>query len=209
MRPMKVLIACEFSGIVRDAFIKRGHDAVSCDLLPTERPGPHLQCDVLTVLDQGWDLMIAHPDCTYLTNAANRWLYDARYPDRFEKRELAIQFFEKLINAPVPKKATENPIPHGALIARVGKYSQTIQPYQFGEDASKRTCLWLQGLPKLRPTGYFPPRQVEYKGKLVDRWGNQTVGGSNKYGPSADRWMKRARTFQGIADAMADQWGSL
>ena len=206
---MRVLVACEFSGVVREAFRQRGHDAWSCDLLESEQLGPHLQQDVFTVLDQGWDLMIAHPDCTYLTNAANRWLYDVRYPDRFQKRELAIDFFRRLLEAPIPRICLENPVPNGALTKVVGSHTQTIQPYQFGDDASKRTCLWLRGLPELQPTIYFQPRMVEYRGKLVPRWSNQSIGGSNKYGPSEDRWMKRARTFQGIADAMADQWGNL
>lgn len=207
---MRVIVGCERSGVIRQAFRERGHDAWSCDLVPADDGSEfHLKADVLTVLDQRWDLAIFHPDCTYLTNAANRWLYDARYPDRFQKRELAIGFFKQLLQAPIPRICVENPVPNGALTKAVGQHSQTIQPYQFGEDASKRTCLWLRNLPRLCGTTYYKPRMVEYRGKLVPRWSNQSIGGSNKYGPSEDRWMKRARTFDGIAQAMADQWGCL
>jgi hypothetical protein len=216
---MMVLIACEYSGVVRDAFIKRGHDAISCDLLPTESPGPHYQGDVLDILSDGWDLMIAHPDCTYLTNSA-AWAYtDGPYhqrikdgtlvgEDRRAAREEALLFVRKLLQAPIPKKCIENP--RGAIGTRIRPASQWIQPWEYGEDASKITGLWLDGLPLLTPTNVIRGRLIEWpigSGKIVERWGNQTDSGQNKLTPSSDRWKDRARTYQGIADAMAQQWG--
>ena len=190
---MRVLVACEFSGVVRDAFLKAGHDAVSCDLLPTESPGPHIQDDVMKHLDDGWDMMIAHPPCTYLCNSGVSWLH--KQPDRWFAMGLARQFFDTLLNAKIPRICVENPVPHGH--AKLPKYTQTIQPYQFGEDASKRTCLWLRGLPRLRPTRIIKK----------DRYANQTPSGRNNIPPSADRWKERSRFYRGIADAMAEQWG--
>lgn len=203
---MKVLIACEFSGIVRDAFIARGHDAWSCDLLPTERPGPHLQCDVLTVLDQDWNLIIAHPECRYLNHAGVRWLYrggkrwnedgteNPRDLKRWTAMEQAVRFFKAMEASNCPRVATENSEMHPYALALVGrKADQVIQPWQFGHGETKATHLWLKGLPPLIPTDIVDGRQprVHYES------------------PGPERWKNRSRTMQGIADAMADQWGSL
>lgn len=197
---MKVLVACEYSGVVRDAFLSRGHDAVSCDILPSESAaGPHLQCDVLDILGDGWDLMIAHPPCTYLCSSGLHW--NKRRPERAEQTELALEFVRALLNAPIPRIALENPI--GCISTRIRPPDQTIQPWQFGHDASKATCLWLVGLPALRPTLQVEPRMV---GPLK-RWANQTDSGQNRLPPSADRWKIRSATYAGIAEAMADQWG--
>ncbi len=155
---MRVLVACEFSGIVRDAFRAKGHDSWSCDLLPTERPGNHIQGDVLEVLDQGWDLMIAHPPCTYLTCAGNKWFkseYADRFPTRLQDREAAIRFCKTLSGAHVPGIAIENPI--GVLSTRWRKPDQIIQPWQYGHPHRKPTCLWLKGLPKLQSTEIVDP----------------------------------------------------
>lgn len=196
---MKVLIACEYSGAVRDAFIRAGHYAMSCDLLPTDAPGPHHQGNVLDIIDHGWDLLIAHPPCTYLCSSGLHW--NKRVPGRQEKTEEALRFVEELMQAPVPLIAIENPI--GCISTRIRKADQTIQPYQFGHDASKATCLWLKGLPPLEPTQYVEPRIVNGR----KRWGNQTDSGQNRLPPSADRWKIRSETYIGIAEAMANQWG--
>lgn len=198
---MRVLIACEFSGTVRDAFIARGHDAVSCDLLPTEKSGPHIVGDALDVAYMGgpWDLMIAHPPCTYLCSSGLHW--NKRIEGREDKTLNAVGFVRALINAPISKICIENPV--GRIGTAIRKADQTIQPYQFGHDASKKTCLWLKGLPTLRPTLFIAPRVVGGK----NRWGNQTDSGQNRLGPSADRWALRSLTYPGIANAMADQWG--
>lgn len=180
-----------------DAFRARGHDAWSCDLLDAE--GPHLCCDVRLVLDQGWDLAIFHPPCTYLSVSGLHW--NARRPERAKLTEEAIDFVSQLLNAPVGRIALENPI--GILSTRIRKPDQIIQPYHFGEDASKATCLWLKNLPELRPTKYCEPRLIDGR----NRWSNQTDSGQNRLGPSEDRWKLRSITYQGIADAMADQWG--
>lgn len=210
---MKVLVACEYSGIVRDAFTKRGHLAVSCDLLPSEKPGYHKQCDVREILHLGWDLLIAHPDCTYLTCSAE-WAYgDGPYHQRVKPetlvgaarraaREEALDFVRLLLAAPIKKKCIENP-GRGAINTRIRKPDQIIQPNQFGHDASKATGLWLENLPLLVPTCYIQPRYVDGK----PRWGNQTDSGQNNLSPGPDRWKDRARTYQGWADAMVDQWG--
>ena len=226
---MKVLIACEYSGRVREAFRKLGHNAWSCDLLPAEDGSPyHLNCDVRDVLDFGWDLMIAHPDCTYLCSSGLHWnkrgaLVDGR--PRQELTEEALGFVQLLMDAPIPRIAIENPI--GCISSRIRKPDQIIQPHQYGDDASKSTCLWLKGLPKLHPTNHVHPRMVcgcgntysspaddewacpvcNGKHKALPRWANQTDSGQNKLGPSDDRWKERARTYQGWADAMAWQWG--
>lgn len=193
---MRVLVACEFSGVVREAFRLRGHDATSCDLLETDIPGPHYQGDIRDILTDGWDLMIAHPPCTHLAvSGAHRFKYK-----QAEQAE-ALDFIRLLLDAPIPKIALENPV--GIISTKIRKPDQIIQPYQFGEDASKRTCLWLKHLPCLEPTLYVPPKEVG--GRRV--WGNQTPSGQNKLGPSPDRWKLRSKTYQGIADAMADQWG--
>lgn len=190
---MKVLVACEFSGIVRDAFRKLGHDAWSCDILPTEsNPQYHYQCDIFDVLDNGWDLMIAHPPCTYLTNSGVRWLHTD--PTRWDKMRDGANFFKTLLNANIPRIAVENPIPHKyALEIIEDKYTQIIQPWMFGHGETKATCLWLKNLPKLKPTNIVEGR--EQKVHLMP--------------PSPDRWKERSRTYQGIANAMAEQWGNL
>jgi hypothetical protein len=196
---MKVLVACEYSGRVRDAFLKRGHDAVSCDILPTDSPGPHIQGDVLAALDQGWDLMIAHPPCTYLSSSGMHWTTRGlRDPQLTED---AASFFLALWNANIPMIAVENPV--GVMSKRLRKPDQYIQPYEYGEDASKKTCLWLKNLPKLKPTELIEPRIIGGK----KRWANQTDSGQNKLGPSENRAKIRSATYQGWADAMAEQWG--
>lgn len=196
---MRVLIACEYSGAVRDAFRARGHDAMSCDLLPTDVPGPHYQGDVFDVIGDGWDLMVAHPPCTYLSSSGLHW--NGRVEGRAAKTEDALAFVRALLDAPIPRIAIENPV--GCIGTRIRKADQTIQPHQFGDDASKATCLWLKGLPLLTPTARVPGRMVNGK----PRWANQTDSGQNRLAPSADRWKLRSATFPGIAAAMADQWG--
>lgn len=196
---MKILIACEYSGRVRDAFLKLGHDAMSCDLLPTDVPGPHYQGDVFDILDQGWDLMIAHPPCTYLCNSGVRWLYEK--PGRWEQMTDGAKFFKNLLFADIPKIAVENPVMHGHARELIGGYkaSQTIQPWEFGHTENKRTGLWLRGLPYLKPTHDMRP---EMEG--------MTYAEKNKIhyaSPGVDRWKLRSMTYQGIADAMAQQWG--
>jgi len=195
---MKILVACEYSGTVRDAFIRAGHEAMSCDLLPTDAPGPHYQGSVLDILSSGWDLMIAHPPCTYLCSSGLHW--NKRRPERAQQTEDALLFVRQLLDAPIPMIALENPI--GCISTRIRQPDQTIQPWQYGHDASKATCLWLKGLPLLRPTDFVAPRVVNGK----SRWGNQTDSGQNKLPPSADRWKVRSETYPGIADAMARQW---
>jgi hypothetical protein len=182
---MKVLIACEFSGIVRDAFTARGHEAVSCDLLPTESPGLHYQGDVLDILDAGWDLMIAHPPCTYLAVSGARW-----FKDRQEEQRKALEFVGSLMDAPIDLIAIENPV--SVISTKIRKPNQIIQPWQFGHGETKKTCLWLLGgLPKLIPTNIVEGRKSRV----------------HREPPSRDRWKNRSRTLQGIADAMAKQWG--
>jgi site-specific DNA-cytosine methylase len=198
---MKVLVACEFSGTVRDAFIRKGHNAMSCDLLQTESPGPHYQGDVRDILNDGWDLMVAHPPCTYLSVSGMHWT--ARGLRDPQMTEDALEFVRLLLDAPVPRIALENPV--SVISSRIKKPTQVIQPWWFGEDASKKTCLWLHNLPRLAPTTIIDPRVVNGK----KRWGNQTDSGQNKLPPSKDRWAKRSKTYQGIADAMAEQWGRL
>lgn len=201
---MKVLVACEYSGRVRDAFRALGHDAMSCDLLDTDVSGPHYKGDVRDVLDNGWDLMVANPPCTYLTSAGLHW--NKRRPGRAALTEEALDFVRLLMAAPVPRIAVENPV--GCISTRIRRPDQTIQPWQFGEDASKATCLWLSGLPLLNPTKRVPGRMIEYKGRLVERWANQTDSGQNQLPPTEDRWKLRSTTYAGIAAAMAAQWGS-
>jgi len=199
---MKVLIACEYSGTVRDAFTRAGHYAASCDLLPSESPlGDHYQCDVLDIIDHGWDLMIAHPPCTYLCSSGLHW--NKHRPERARQTEEALAFVVQLLEAPIARIALENPI--GCISTRIRPPDQIVQPHQFGHDASKATCLWLKGLPLLTPTKHMPPRLVDGR----KRWGNQTDSGQNKLPPSADRWKIRSETYQGIADAMARQWSNL
>ena len=201
---MRVLVACEYSGTVRDAFLDRGHYAMSCDLLPCESQasGDHYQGNVLDILDHDWDLMIAHPPCTYLCSSGLHW--NNKRPGRAALTLEALDFVRVLLAAPIPRIALENPI--GCISTKIRPYDQTLQPYQYGHDASKTTCLWLKNLPPLRPTGFVEPRIVNGK----RRWANQCDnGGQDKLPPSADRWKIRSLTYQGIADAMADQWGNL
>jgi hypothetical protein len=196
---MKVLIACEYSGRVRDAFIAAGHDAMSCDLLPTDSPRPHYQGNVSDIINDGWDLMIAHPPCTYLSVSGMHWTTRGlRDPQLTED---ALDFVRLLLAAPIERIALENPI--SVISSRIRKPDQIITPYQFGHDASKKTCLWLKNLPLLTPTDIIEPRIVDGK----KRYGNQTDSGQNKLPPSADRWKIRSATYEGIAQAMADQWG--
>ena len=199
---MKVLVACEFSGAARRAFRSRGHDAWSCDLLPAADGDPHhIQGDAIEAANDpsGWDLMIAHPPCTYLSVSGMHWT--ARGLRDPQLTEDALEFVRRLMAAPIKKIAVENPI--SVISSRIRKPDQIIQPWQFGHDASKATCLWLHGLPPLRPTALIAPRIVNGR----QRWGNQTDSGQNKLAPSADRWKKRSETFAGIAEAMAEQWG--
>ena len=194
---MRVLIACEYSGRVRDAFTKLGHDAMSCDILETESPGNHYKGDVRDVLGGGWDMMIAHPPCTYLTVRANKWYKDQPErksgalvgQDRRDAREEAILFFMLLMTSNISKIAIENPI--GVLSSRYRKPDQVIQPWQFGHGETKATCLWLKNLPKLESTNVVDGR--EQRLHLLP--------------PSIDRAKIRSKTYQGIADAMAQQWG--
>lgn len=198
---MRILIACEFSGTVRNAFRKRGHDAWSCDLLPSiDESQFHIQGDVLDILKDRWDMMIAHPPCTYLAASGLHW--NKRVPGRDEKTHEAMMFVfnlsgQGMIAHGIPKIAIENPV--GRISTAWRKPNQIIQPWQFGHPESKATCLWLQGLEPLKPTKIMT-KQGKY-------WQNQTPTGQNKLGPSADRWKIRSITYQGIAEAMADQWG--
>ena len=198
---MRILIACEQSGTVRDAFIAAGHDAMSCDILPSDKPGPHYQGDVLDVLGDGWDMMIAHPPCTYLATSGLHW--NKRRPERAQQTEWALLFVRALLLAPIAHIALENPI--GCISSKIRKPDQIIQPWMFGHDASKATCLWLKNLPLLCETDLVEPRLVDGK----RRWANQTDSGQNRLPPSADRAKIRSVTYQGIANAMAAQWGSL
>lgn len=224
---MRIVIGCESSGRVRDEFNALGHDAWSCDLLPCKTGGKHLQCDVLTVLDRDWDIGIFHPTCTYLTVSA-AWAFSdpdfVRYPGvgyhqrlktgtlfgaaRREARQRAVDFVFAIRDSGIPRLGFENPV--GSLSSLWREPDQTIQPYEFGEDASKRTCLWLIGLPLLRPTKRFHGRLVvdPRTGKTVERWSNQTDSGQNRLSPSDDRWSERSVTYAGIANAMASQWGN-
>ena len=224
-----ILIACEKSRRVASAFEKLGHHAVSCDILPAEQEGEHIQDDVLKHLDDGWDMMIAHPDCTYLANSGVHWL--SRQPGRFGAMVRSAIFFKTLLDTDIPLIVIENPIPHRYALEIIGKkYDQIVQPYRFGEDASKATCLWLKGLPPLTPTKFIEPHYAcrcgstyrfeyalgkygcpncggEYTARAV--WGNQTKSGQNRIPPSKARKTDRARTYQGVADAMANQWGEI
>ena len=184
MNKLRVLVACEFSGIVRDAFAARGHDAWSCDLLPTERPGNHIHGDVLAILDDGWDLMIAHPPCTHLAVSGARW-----FKDKQKEQEESLVFVKMLMDAPIQKICIENPI--SIISTRIRKPDQIIQPWQFGHGETEATCLWLKGLPKLQPT------------QIVDGRENKV----HRCPPGPERWKIRSRTFQGIANAMANTWG--
>lgn len=174
---------------------------MSCDLLPTDSPGAHYQGSVLDVLDDGWDLMIAHPPCTYLSVSGMHWTTRGLRDPKLT--EDALDFVKILLNAPIEKIALENPV--SVISSKIRKPDQIIQPYEYGHDASKKTCLWLKNLPNLIQTNFIEPRIIN--GKKV--WGNQTDSGQNKLAPSKDRWKIRSKTYQGIADAMAEQWGNL
>ena len=219
---MRILVACEFSGVVRDAFRARGHDAWSCDLLPSERPGPHIQGDVLPRLGDGWDLMIAHPPCTHLAVSGARW-----FKDKQREQAEALDFVRALLAAPVPRIALENPV--SIISSRIRKPDQIIQPWQFGHGETKTTCLWLKGLPPLQPTDIVVPEwavredgsiHLSAKGKrdnpthfLTGRTTRILKGEQLKQWnrihrepPSPERWRNRSRTYAGIATAMAEQW---
>ena len=185
---MRVLVGCEFSGVVRDAFARRGHDAWSCDLLPTEVPGKHFVADVREVLRDGWDLAVFHPPCTRLANSGVRWLAER---DLWREMEEACDLFRTLLSAPIPRVCVENPIPHRYARERIGRYSQVVQPWQFGHGETKATCLWLRGLPPLAASNVVGGR----------------VAKCHKEPPGADRWKRRSVTYAGIAEAMAEQWG--
>lgn len=228
MKPLRVLVGCEESGVVRRAFRALGHDAWSCDLRPAADGSPyHLQCDVLTVLNDGWDMMIVFPDCTYLTNSA-AWAYADPNYDKFpgvgyhqrvkpetlvgearrDARERALVFVQTLLDAPIPMIALENPV--GCISTRIRPASQYVQPHDYGDDASKCTGLWLVNLPKLKPTIRVAGRMIEWprgSGKMVERWSNQTDGGQNKLPQTDDRWSIRSKTYEGLASAMALKWG--
>lgn len=181
---MRILVACEYSGVVRDAFASLGHHAMSCDLLPTETPGLHYQGDVRDILYDGWDIMIAHPPCTHLAVSGARWF---KYKQKEQKE--ALEFVQLLLDAPINKIALENPI--SIISTRIRKPDQIIQPWMFGHGETKATCLWLKNLPKLVPTNIVEGREQKI-------W---------KMGPSSERSKLRSKTYQGIADAMANQWG--
>jgi site-specific DNA-cytosine methylase len=180
---MRVLVACEYSGTVRDAFIAVGHDAMSCDLLPTDVDGPHYQGDVLDVINDGWDLMIAHPPCTHLAVSGARW-----FKDKQKEQIEALDFVRLLLDAPIEKIALENPI--SIISSKIRKPDQIIQPWMFGHGETKATCFWLKNLPKLTATNIVDGREQRI----------------HKLPPTPDRWKIRSKTFQGIADAMAAQW---
>lgn len=183
---MRVLVACEYSGRVRNAFLAKGHDAMSCDILPTDAPGPHYQGDVLDVLDDGWDLMIAHPPCTHLAVSGARW-----FKNKQAEQAKALEFVAKLLDADIPRIALENPV--SVISSHIRKPDQIIQPWQFGHGETKATCLWLKNLPKLNPTDIVEGREARI----------------HKMPPGKNRWKLRSETYPGIAQAMADQWGDL
>lgn len=211
-RLLRVLVACEFSGTVRAAFERRGWEAWSCDFLPTEKPSLfHHQGNVEEIIRQPWDLLIAHPPCTFLVTSGNRWFHHPdgsgrphpAYPTRQADRLDAISFVRWLWGQRhIPHIAIENPM--GILPNHIGKYTQVIHPYEHGHDVSKSTCLWLKSLPCIKPTKMVPPRMVDGK----PRWGNQVdASGADKTPPGPDRWKTRSRTYDGIAEAMASTWG--
>jgi len=194
---VKILVACEYSGTVRDAFLKLGHDAMSCDLLPTDVPGPHYQGSVFEVINDGWDMMIAHPPCTYLCVPGAHYLH--KRPDRWGKMLEGKEFFLKLLNSGIEKICVENPLPH--RYAELPKYDQIIHPWMFGDEQSKRTCLWLKNLPLLHHTKIMKNHGERYYRKDGSASNSKWYAKSNAH--------ERAKTFQGIADAMAQQWGCL
>ena len=193
MKPLRVLVACEFSGTVRDSFIARGHDAMSCDLLPTEQPGPHYQGDVVDVLGEDWDVMIAHPPCTHLAVSGAAW-FAAKRADG--SQQAALDFVRLLMDAPIPKICIENPV--SIISSQIRKPEQIIQPWMFGHPEQKTTCLWLTGLPNLVATNDVKTEMMALPKRERERM--------HYLPPSPDRWKLRSKTYQGIADAMADQW---
>tara|TARA_R100000149_G_C5776852_1_gene74625 strand:+ start:10 stop:597 length:588 start_codon:yes stop_codon:yes gene_type:complete len=195
---MKILIACEYSGIVRDAFAKRGHNAWSCDILPTESLGNHLQGDVLEHLDKDWDMMIAHPPCTHLAVSGARWFTEGKKP--WSLQEEALSFVRTLLNAPIDKIALENPV--SVISTKIKKPNQIIQPFEYGHDVTKKTCLWLKNLPNLKPTKIVKPDIVLVNGKKMSRMHYESF----KL-PPKERGKVRSKFYTGIAEAMAEQWG--
>lgn len=213
---MRILVACSYSAIERDAFRALGHDAWSADFEECEGdPQFHYRGDVFDIIDDGWDMMIGHPPCTYLTVSGLHWNSRGVMVDgvpRAQKTEEGLEFVRRLMDAPIGRICIENPI--SCISSRIRKPDQIVQPYEFWEDASKRTCYWLKNLPVLTkdPAKRFAGRMVEWpkgSGKFVERWSNQTDSGQNRLGPSPLRWKERSRCFQGIVDAMAAEWGSL
>jgi len=180
---MRILVACEFSGIVREAFTKKGHNATSCDLLPSELPGKHYLGDVEDILYEDWDMMIAHPPCTHLAVSGARW-----FKDKQQEQKEALEFVRLLMEAPIERICIENPI--SIISSKIRKPDQVIQPWMFGHGETKATCLWLKNLPKLQPTSIVEGRESRI----------------HKMPPGPDRWKERSRTFTGIAEAMAEQW---
>tara|TARA_R100000278_G_scaffold47775_1_gene41284 strand:+ start:6118 stop:6765 length:648 start_codon:yes stop_codon:yes gene_type:complete len=203
----RVLIACESSGVSRNAWNQAGFDCWSVDLLEADDHGEkHIVGCALEVIDDGWDLIIAHPPCTYLCNSGVWMLSDKHLhkdPDRWEKLDEACRFFRAFIDAPAPRVCVENPVPHKYAVERIGglKPAQYVQPFEYGHPESKKTGLWLKGLPPLKPTNVV-------KKPASGHWDNQTKSGQNKLGPSKNRWKERSKTYQGIADAMVQQWGN-
>jgi len=201
---MRVLVACEFSGIVRDAFIAQGHDAISCDLLPSERPGPHVRGDVLAILGDGWDLMIAHPPCTHLAVSGARHFWR-----KHEQQTESLEFVSALLNAPIPHIALENPV--SIISSRIRPADQIVQPWQFGYPETKATCLWLKNLPTLKPTHLVEPDYARKPDGSIYRDSKGHKMSPTHYQtwklPAVLRGYERSRTYQGIADAMAEQWG--
>ncbi len=192
---MKVLVACEYSGTVRDAFIARGHDAMSCDLLPTDVAGPHYQGDIFDIINDGWDILIAFPPCTHLCSSGARW-----WKDKKQEQEEAIDFVLRLYTCGIRKVAIENPV---GILSRVWrKPNQIVQPWQFGHEETKSTCLWLKNLPKLEPTNIVGPPPKNMTKEEKKKW-NKVHYAS----PGKDRWKIRSKTYSGIAAAMAEQWG--
>lgn len=198
---MKILVACEYSGVVRDTLSNIGHDVTSADILDSLKPGQHYKGNVLDILNDGWDMLIAHPPCRYICNSGVHHLHKDK--TRWDKLDEACKFFCQLWNSNIPKICIENSIPHKYAVKHpkypIGRYTHTIQPYEFGHYESKRTCLWLKGLPPLEPTNIVKKPECGY-------WNNQTPSGQNKLGPSKNRHLLRAKTYKGIALAMANQW---
>ena len=198
---MKVLVACEYSGAVRDEFIKLGHDAVSCDLLPTDVPGPHYEGDVFDIINDGWDIMIAFPPCTHLALSGSQWFEEKRKDGRQAE---ALQFVRDLMNAPIDKIAIENPL--GIISSQIKKHDQIIQPWQFGDSFQKSTCLWLKNLPPLIATNIVEKGEFkEWIGKNGKKK-RQAMWYLDSLSKGKERWKIRSQTFQGIAQAMAEQW---